>query len=1610
MGVETMANAMTELRQDYTEDLVGKFQKYFDDERLVRELGKAAEKGEGSFNIDWADLSLRESQLGTDFAIDLLDHPDIYIRSAEEAVARMHIPVAGTEGAYAPHARFYNLPDSRRYRPMVLEMGAEELDKLVSLEGVISSISEIKPRMKIAAWECRNCRRTFHIPTQKIEAITPPLVCPNGECRKNAFRLVEEQSVFINQQRAQIQDPVEKMRGNVPPSQLHLWLEEDLVNQIAPGDKVVLTGVLRLKPITQQKAKNSVYDKFFEVIHIHEMEIEFEELVVSREEEEEILRLAKDPKLFDKIVASIAPTIYGYTELKQAIALQLFGGTAGKSLPDGKQFRSDIHVAMIGDPGCLSADERIILGNGAIVKIGEVGSEHLQKIKLAVLTGEGGAKRGTANVFHCYPNQPVMEIVTESGKSIVGTPNHPLLCLETNDAIAERKWKRLDQLRLGDRLAAVTGIPCTITKNIPTGFAPLPAHLGPKFRGKLPPSLTPALASILGYALGDGWVTDTEVGFVVAGPEKDILPQLIANCENEFGLTPHFNKHELKNGRAVPLHYYSIYSKDIASNLKFLRSKRVPGLVMRSGNVAVAAFLRWLFEADGTVFDKGRGRRAVGLKSANIELLRDVQILLLRFGIHSRIVGNALLIRRGFEIKKFQAEIGFVSAKKRGRLASLCRNAEKFSRVKGRRSERIMKISLLPPRDVFDIEVPNSHRFIANGIISHNTGKSTMMEYVAHLAPKCIVVSGGSSSAVGLCVAPDSLILNGAGLKPIAEFVEENWKGSCREEIPGAFAEDFDGKAWTLGDGLKITQERISKIWRIRAPSQMVRITTRMGREITLTPATSLIAIDEMPAWKEAAKLNVGEFVATARNLPQGDSRTPAMKILENCPNLRVQCNLSGVFREITDTLALKRGTLRKVAKAYEIAEDDLYLNRSAKYWGNMELSLLAKMARDAQLEEKLDSKLSSEAREVFLHYGCNTRIPAFLEDGKLAYLAGLLLGDGDCSRSPNQASMRFSNTSEELLQAFERSVKELFGVSCRRDKPSWRIPSIRLHSLPAYLLLREFGLVPKKTEISLSHAALNMPNPILASLLRGLFDTDGYVSRSKTGSPHVGISTVSPGLAKTLQLALLKFGIVAKLRRRKRAGVVSKGRTATITSRNDAHVVEIRGVENFRRFSQEIGFTLERKRQGLLNLLTPARHHHTNIDLMPLNASSLQGLDWGYRKGRTKPSREMLAKTAEKSGDAKLAALASSDVFWDEITKIETFKPEYEWVYDFSVENSHNFICNGFFTHNTAAAEKDEIGEGWILKAGAMVLANGGIVAVDELDKLDEEDRGAMHQAMEQQKISVAKAGIVTEFRTKTAVLAAANPKHGRFDPNSPPASQFAISPALLSRFDLIFTMRDVLDEARDKGLAHHLLEGHMLAGTQGKSPAENPNKPAIPVELLRKYIAYARRTCLPQLTEEATGKIGDYYVDLRKIGKEQNTFPITARQIEGLIRMAEANAKMRLSPLVELQDADRAVKLEDFVLHEVFVDKETGKLDSDVINIGQAKSRIDRVRNVLNIVADLEKQFDLVAIDDVVREASNHGVDEFNCRHLIDELKRKGELYEPKAGFVKLASKKDW
>ncbi len=710
-----------------------------------KRLAQVAISNGRSLIVDFEDLIAFDPAL----ARNVVEHPDDFLRYAQSAAtAQMRVEDPEyAEQAGRIFARFRRLPEKVGLR----KVGAENLKKMVLVEGIVVRASQVRPTIVRATFRCRKCMEITHEEQSGELMRGPGSACPFCK-QKTAFELLEEQSQFKNTQEARIQERPEDLPPGQLPRYLDVRLDEDLVDTARPGDRVGLTSIVRAeKQFVGEKGRARTFNLYLEANYVEVVGKETEIVEITSKDEKAILEASKDPWVHRKLIQSIAPSIYGYEDVKEAILYLLCSGVA-KQLPDGVNIRGDSHTLIIGDPGCLVGDERVILSDGSVVKIQDLGDGHLQDIDVQVLTGAENGNRDVATRFHHYPSQPTAEIVTESGKSIRGTFNHPLLAVELLNRTPVYSWKRLDEFKVGDRVAVATEIPCTIRGYVKTGWRQIPYWRGPRFHGKLPKRLTPQLAALLGYVLGDGWVQRYRVGFTVAEGEKDVLEPLCKIAEKFFGIRPMILSGH-KRGRKVILYEACIHSQNIAHNLAFLREKRIPDLVLKSGNKVVSSFLRWLFEADGTVFSATRGCGAIGLKAKNIELLRDVQVLLLRFGIHSRIIENALLIRRGESILKFAAKIGFASLKKRGRLIHLAERARRLKRVKPQHSERVSSIKLREPSDVFDIEVPKTHQFIANGIVSHNTAKSQLLQYVSRIAPRGLYTSGRGSSAAGLTAA-----------------------------------------------------------------------------------------------------------------------------------------------------------------------------------------------------------------------------------------------------------------------------------------------------------------------------------------------------------------------------------------------------------------------------------------------------------------------------------------------------------------------------------------------------------------------------------------------------------------------------------------------------------------------------------------------------------------------------------------------------------------------------------------------------------------------------------------------------------------------------------------
>ncbi len=312
-----------------------------------------------------------------------------------------------------------------------------------------------------------------------------------------------------------------------------------------------------------------------------------------------------------------------------------------------------------------------------------------------------------------------------------------------------------------------------------------------------------------------------------------------------------------------------------------------------------------------------------------------------------------------------------------------------------------------------------------------------------------------------------------------------------------------------------------------------------------------------------------------------------------------------------------------------------------------------------------------------------------------------------------------------------------------------------------------------------------------------------------------------------------------------------------------------------------------------------------------------------------------------------------------------------------------------------TAAVVREK-GGSMSLEAGALVLADKGIACIDEMDKMRPEDRVAIHEAMEQHTVSVAKGGIVATLNARTAVLAAANPSLGRYEPNRTVAENISLPVTILSRFDLIFVLRDVPNKESDRKMSRHILEIHR----RGASPVEAQ----VDAELLRKYVSFAK-SVKPELSMDALNRLSDFYLAMRSASEtEGSPVAITARQLESLVRVSEARARVALRSEVTAADADAAITIMKRSLEEVGIDMSSYKVDIDLIMTGRPKSIRDKLHVVLSTLMDMEKITGIVEKDALVNELeTKQKIPRGEVERMIGQLLREGTIYEPREGCLK-------
>ncbi|MDY6774608.1 MAG: LAGLIDADG family homing endonuclease [Halobacteria archaeon] len=909
------------------------------------------------------------------------------------------------------------------------------------------------------------------------------------------------------------------------------------------------------------------------------------------------------------------------------------------------------------------------------------------------------------------------------------------------------------------------------------------------------------------------------------------------------------------------------------------------------------------------------------------------------------------------------------------------------------------------------------------------------------------------------CVAPGTRVTLGDGRDERIENLVETHLEDPKEVDDGVY-DDADFSLPSLGRDASVRQKNTTRVWKRTAPDRMYRIETSTGKELEVTPTHPLfVHSDAKIEGVRAEDLEEGDFIATPNEtvVKGDDSLDTEYKYRKSKANNSVSLDLPD---EITPQMSRLLGYI--VAEGYVQSNDD---NTGTVYVTNKDTEILEDVERGL---ESLGLGLNTSVRET--HEGKTTKeivcssseFVSFLENlspsllkpsrdkrvpeavmtstdkVRSDFLSAYVDAEGTVSEKQREISV--SSTSEELIDDVSTLLLSV-GISSQKvSEDDGYSYSLRISGSDYTEFFEKVGLVTRRKSeraerfSSTSHNTNRHVVPDIGEKLREV--RDGLrLPQSDCGVPRTTYQHYERGDRNP-----------------------SVGSLEEIADRFETRRDELRELK--RRLRDDPDWSLICETRESLRVSQESLASSVGVSQAWISGKENEGIADGGSLDMGSPDEETVRADAverlrEEIDDAvsydedilEIRKLAESSVLWDRIESIEKVDPDYDYVYDLEVEETHNFVTNGVFSHNsqllqyvkkiaprgvytsgkgssaaglTAAAVQDDFGDGkWTLEAGALVLADKGIACVDEVDKMDPKDRSALHEALEQQSVSISKAGINATLKSRCALLGAANPKYGRFDEYEGIAEQIELEPALISRFDLIFTVTDEADEEKDSRLAEHILTtnyaGEVYASDSESRPereAEDADEiqeeiyPEIESEMLRKYVAYSRRECKPQMTDEARDRVRDFYVDLRSEGEGSDVIPITARKLEALVRLAEASARMRLSDEVEVEDAERAIDIVKESLRDVSYDPETGQLDADIVETGHSSSQRERIKDLSDIIQTIadEREDGKAPRDEILETAEDHGMEREKAQEELKTLQRNGEVIEPSHGHFRL------
>ncbi|ELZ54491.1 MULTISPECIES: LAGLIDADG family homing endonuclease [Halorubrum] len=1230
-----MAQAGT---QDLTERFIQFYRNYYREE--IGQLAQRYPNEERSLYVSYDDLF----QFDRDLAEDFLNKPEQMREYAEEALRLYDLPADVSLGR--AHVRIEDLPESVDIRG--IRVHDDHIGKLVSVQGIVRKATDVRPKVTEAAFECQRCGTMTYIP-QSDGGFQEPHECQGCE-RQGPFRVNFDQSEFVDSQKLRIQESPEGLRGGETPQSLDVDIVDDITGEVSPGDHVTCVGVLHIEQVEQGNEKSAIFDLYMDGVSISIEDEEFEDMDITEADKRDIIELSERDDIYEAMVGSIAPAIYGYEEEKLAMILQLFSGVT-KHLPDGSRIRGDLHMLLIGDPGtgkCLKGDTRVTLGDGRKVPIRDLVEDNLNDSKpvddgvfdevdfeVPSLRSDGtvGSARAT-KVWKREAPETMYRVETASGAELEVTPSHPLFVQRDGrfEAVVA------DELNEGEFVAAPNRLNVEGDDAVNVEFRRAQSHNA--VRLDLPDEWTPDLARLLGYIVAEGYVErrDDHSGFVsITNNDEAVLSDARSTLETLGLQTTTREPHDGKDARELLCsagEFVSFLENLDEVLLEGSADQRIPRPILGASPSATRMFIKGFVEGEAHVSAK---QREITVASMSETLLTDLRTLLLQHGItsqlHERKNGSHRLRISGAQFDRYVTEIGFVTDRKQ-------EAAEEH--LETDRNTNLNVVPNVAPvlrrvRDAlgltqYECGVPrNTYRHYEAGSRNPSVGalRNVVEAFEAANSPSTNSTEIGSAQTDGGGVAAD--------IAALRQLVDDDIRWDRIESIEPVNPEDD----WVYDLEVEGTHNYVSN-GIISHNSQMISYVENIAPRSVYTSGKGSSAAGLTAA---AVRDDFGDgqqWSLEAGALVLADKGIAAVDELDkmDCVTGDTLVTLSDGRVERIDELAREAaedGEIEELSNGRRVRDVDLAVWSMDENGRLVERPVSAVHEYDAPAEltrvtMETGESLRSTADHPFFVLDDGERVEreaAALDEGDWVYVPrevptaaadgggavaaaggddavpgdggdgvdaamgsvlGYLSGDGNVyyDRDEGVYGVRFTNADRELLDDFERAAREAFGTEPTRYPSEKRdsVETVRVHG--------------KEHADAVLNAGMNL----------GRYDEKCFPTPVSTGSRaakaafvraladseghvdesagNIRIASASRDLLRGTRNILLQFGVSSQLQHRERSG----GR--------DVYYLTVTDADSLAAFRRFVGFTASRKASSLDRVVEAADGDRTILDVIP--------------------------------------------------------------------------------------------------------------------------------------------------------------------------------------------------------------------------------------------------------------------------------------------------------------------------------------------------------------------------------------------------------------------------